>query len=72
MESRQILAEIESEIQRLEQVKALLTGNSFNGSAGKPAARSAAPRKRNFSVAARARMAAAQKARWAKSRNTDK
>jgi len=66
MQTNQIIAEIDSEIQRLERAKALLTGNSFHGAGGRPAASSAAPKKRHLSTEARARIAAAQKARWAR------
>jgi len=72
METNQILLEINSEIQRLEQVKALLTGNSFHRTAGRPAASSAAPKKRHISAAGRARIAEAQRKRWAKQKKAAK
>jgi hypothetical protein len=71
METSQILAEIDSEIERLEQVKALLTDNSSPRS-GRPTPSVTAPKKRHMSAAARAKIAAAQKARWARVRKADK
>lgn len=65
MNREQIIAAIEDEINRLEQVRKLLksaTGPSLvsGGAATK------APRKRILSPEARQRIAAAQKRRWAK------
>jgi hypothetical protein len=65
MNREQIIAAIEDEINRLEQVRKLLksaTGNNLvsGGAAAK------APRKRILSPEARQRIAAAQKRRWAK------
>jgi len=69
METKGILAEIDAEIRRLEQVRAILAGK-----VGRPGNKTpAAPRKkRRLSPEARARIAAAQKARWAKARKTTK
>jgi hypothetical protein len=64
MMTNEIIAAIDAEIQKLKQVKALLNGSDDLGGAVSP---SAAPfKKRNVSPEARARMAAAQTARWAK------
>jgi hypothetical protein len=71
METKGVLAEIDAEIQRLEQVRALLVGNAKDGRGGKKAAKSA-PKKRRLSPEARASIAAAQKARWAKARKAAK
>ncbi len=86
MQSSEILAAIDEEISRLEQVRRLLAGDS-NGRAkrGRPAAAPAtafpfglgtvtvAPRKRRkLSAAGRARIAAAQKRRWAKQKSEAK
>jgi hypothetical protein len=81
VQTSEILAAIDEEIGRLEQVRHLLSG-SGNGRAkrGRPAAVvpatafpfglgtvAAGPKKRRkLSAAGRARIAAAQKARWAK------
>jgi hypothetical protein len=71
METQGILAQIDAEIGRLQQVRAILTGTDTNGRKNKTAAKSA-PKKRQLSPEARARIAAAQKARWAKVRKTAK
>ena len=60
MQINQIIAEIDAEITRLSQVRVLLNGT--NGTSP------IAPKKRTLSSAARARIAAAQKARWAKAK----
>lgn len=59
MTTTKIIATIDEEIARLEQAKKLLTG--LSSGAPKPA-----KQKRNLSPEARARIAAAQKKRWAK------
>ena len=59
MDTTQILAEIDSEIRRLEEVRALLAATSTKAHSG--------PRKkRHLSAEARERIAAAQRKRWAK------
>jgi hypothetical protein len=69
METKGILAEIDAEIRRLEQVRAILTGKD-----GRPGTKALAParKKRRLSPEARARIAAAQKARWAKAKKASK
>ena len=69
MDSNNIVLEIEEEISRLQQARALLAGTN----AGKPRASARASIRNNkpvrtLSAAARARISAAQKARWAKSK----
>jgi hypothetical protein len=69
MNTAQILASIEQEIARLRQVRALLTGTQSTTRlklGRKPGKKSATVKKRVLSPEARARIAAAQKARWAK------
>jgi hypothetical protein len=70
MNTSQILASIEEEITRLQQVKALLSGEQSTPTrlkpGPKPGKKAATSKKRVFSPQARARIAAAQKARWAK------
>ncbi len=60
MDTAQLVSEIESEISRLQQARALLTGGHT--------VNRATPRrgKRILSAEARARIAAAQRKRWAK------
>jgi hypothetical protein len=73
LNTKEILEHINSEITRLQQVKALLQGTT-NGSSRSAAASvngSAAPKvkgKRVLSVEARKKIAAAQRKRWAKAR----
>jgi hypothetical protein len=68
METIQILAEINAEIERLEKVRTLLSGVPAKRGPGRPATSSiaAAPKKRHLSAEARERIAAAQRKRWAK------
>ena len=64
-----IVAEIDAEIQKLEQVRALLTGKEGHHGTKIPQF----PRKkRRLSPEGRARIAAAQKARWAKFKKATK
>jgi hypothetical protein len=70
METKSILAEIDAEINKLQQVRAILTETAVNGRKDKTAG-NAAP-KRRLSAEARGRIAAAQKARWAKVRKAAK
>jgi hypothetical protein len=64
-----VLAEIDAEIQKLEQVRAILTGNDGTHGTKVPLSRR---KKRQLSPEARARIAAAQKARWAKIKKASK
>ena len=70
MEIKKILTELDIEIARLEQARALLTGETVKRGPGRPKATSTpAPikkKKRNLTPEGRARIAAAVKARWAK------
>jgi hypothetical protein len=71
METKGILAEIDAQIRRLEQVRAILTGSGKAVRHGNAAAKSAT-KKRRLSPEARARISAAQKARWAKAKKAIK
>lgn len=67
MTTNEILTEIDAEIIRLKQVRALLSNDG--------AKRTAAPvrkRRSKMSKAARAKIAAAQKARWARQKAENK
>jgi hypothetical protein len=74
MRTAELLSAITEEITRLEQVKALLSGDGVGPKKRGPKPKAtaytfgvnAAPRKRTISAAGRARIAAAQRARWAK------
>jgi len=70
METTQILAAIDAEIQRLQQARIILSGSAK--SAAKRVAASRTPKKRHLSPEARAKIAAAQKARWAKAKKATK
>ncbi len=77
MNIQDIVVEIDAEISRLQQVKALLTGSSATEKrkAGRPANTSLAGKartRRTLSAEARERIAAAQRARWAKSKKAAK
>ena len=75
MDRNNIVLEIDAEISRLQQARALLAGTN----AGKPKPRASASASlrnnkpvRTLSDAARAKISAAQKARWAKSKRAAK
>jgi hypothetical protein len=72
MNSSQILIQLEEEISWLRQVRALLSGEQAIPTrlkrGPKPGKKAAITKKRVLSPEARARIAAAQKARWAKVR----
>jgi hypothetical protein len=70
MEMNGILAEIDAEIQKLEQVRAILTGKDGHHESKIPSA--GRKKRRRLSPEARARIAAAQKARWAKIKKASK
>ena len=76
MEIIHISAELDAEISRLQQAKALLAGETVKRGPGRPKATStSAPAKkkmRNLSPEGRARIAAAVKARWAKQKKAAK
>jgi hypothetical protein len=64
MDTNEIIEAIDAEIQRLQAAKALLGGNPTSKPAAKPSPKK--PGRRKISAAGRARIVAAQKARWAK------
>jgi hypothetical protein len=72
MSTSQILIHIEEEISRLRQVRALLSGEETPRTRLKPGRKPAKAtetiKKRVMSPESRARIAAAQKARWAKAK----
>jgi hypothetical protein len=79
LDTENIIQEIDSEISRLEQAKAILSGNVVKKSPGRPKQTqsvlktvAAKPTKRVMSAEGKARIAAAQKLRWAKSKRADK
>ena len=76
MDTNHIVLEIDAEISRLQQARGLLAGANSAGKPKQRASASASPRNkkpvRTLSAAARARISAAQKARWAKSKRAAK
>jgi hypothetical protein len=81
MDTTVLVAEIDAEIDRLQKVKALLTARTASPKRGRPPAKkpktlaasfglgkNTVSRKRTMSAEGRARIAAAQKARWAKAK----
>ena len=72
MDTNQIIAELDSEIARLQQVKAILSGATTTKAArkkrGPNKVKVALAKKHRMSPEGRARIAAAQKARWAKAK----
>jgi len=59
MDAKQILTELDNEIEKLTYVRSLLTGSTLRPSATK---------RRTLSAAARKRIADAQRKRWAKAK----
>ena len=70
MDTQKIVAEIDAELSRLQQVKSLLTGTNTAESrtVGRNSMAAGSGKKRTLSADARERIAAAQRARWAKSK----
>jgi len=66
MDTAQLVSEIDSEIARLQQARTLLAG------VGSATHAKSTRKKRTLSPEARARIAAAQKRRWAKQKGTAK
>jgi hypothetical protein len=70
MDTARIIQEIDAAISRLRQARAILSDTEDRGVAGRPKSR--APYKRVFTVEGRAKIAEAQRARWAKSKRAAK
>jgi hypothetical protein len=72
MDTTQILTQLDEEIARLQQVKAMLSGEPTKRKPGRPSSQPAkkgqSAKKRTMSAEGRARIAAAQRARWAKAK----
>lgn len=71
METSKLVADIDAEIERLQKARALLNGAEAKRKPGRPA-NATSPKKRTMSAEGRARIAAAQKARWAKTKKAAK
>lgn len=77
MDTATIISQIDAEISRLQQAKTILAGVSVKKLVGRPVgsrqkAISPKPAKRPMSAEGRAKIAEAQKARWAKVRKAAK
>jgi hypothetical protein len=78
MDTKEILAQIDTEIARLQQVKSILSGSTTTKvKLGRPKKSKVIPiavvtKKQTMSPEGRAKIAAAQKARWAKARKAEK
>ena len=75
MSVENIVGEVRAEISRLQQVLVLLgdeTGHNVPGKKSVAPTGEQAPKRRKISAASRNKIAAAQKARWAKFRATKK
>ncbi|MFZ1943273.1 MAG: hypothetical protein WCD77_08550 [Acidobacteriaceae bacterium] len=72
MDTRKMVAAIDAEISRLQQVKSLLSGTVRNLKLPATAKSSKPIQRRKLSASARAKIAAAQRARWAKYRKSAK
>jgi hypothetical protein len=64
MDTSRIIADIDTEISKLQQARAILTSVGVKKGPGRP--KSTEPKKRKMSAKGRAAISAAMKARWAK------
>jgi hypothetical protein len=71
MDMTSIIAQIDKQIALLQSAKSILLGTEPKAKAGRPKVSKKAP-KRTMSAEGRARIAAAQKARWAAAKKTKK
>jgi len=79
MDTASIIAQIDVEISKLQQAKAILAGTAIKNGLGRPETThvvskpvTAKPANRGMSAEGKAKIAAAQKARWAKVRKAAK
>jgi hypothetical protein len=74
MDLKSIIADIDAEISRLQQARGLLAGIPVAASKGSQSTGGPLKgrKRRKMSAAARAKMSAAQKKRWAKTKSTKK
>jgi hypothetical protein len=73
MDTRRIIGDIDTEISKLQQVRALLSNVTIKKGPGRPKSvesQVTKPKKRRMSAKGRAAISAAMKARWAKARAT--
>ena len=75
MDTNRIIADIDAEISKLQQVRVILTSAGIKKGPGRPKStepRVSKPKKRRMTAKRRAAISAAMKARWAKARKTPK
>jgi hypothetical protein len=75
MDTNRIIADIDTEISKLQQARAILTSVGVKIGPGRPKSaepKVTKPKKRTLSAKGRAAISAAMKARWAKKRKTAK
>ena len=73
MDTNRIIADIDTEISKLQQARALLSSVATKKGPGRPkSAEATKPNKKRMSAKRRAAISAAMTARWAKSRKTAK
>ena len=73
MDTNRIIADIDTEISKLQQARALLSNVAIKKGPGRPKSTKSKvtkPQKRKMSAKGRAAISAAMKARWAKARAT--
>jgi hypothetical protein len=73
MDTNRIIADIDTEISKLQQARALLSNVAIKKGPGRPKSNQsqvAKPKKRTLSAEGRAKIAAAMKARWATAKAT--
>jgi hypothetical protein len=73
MDTRRIIADIDTEISKLHQVRALLSSVAIKKGPGRPKSTEpqvTKPKKRTMSAEGRTKIAAAQKGRWATAKAT--
>jgi hypothetical protein len=72
MSIAELLIQIDAEIAQLQQARAVLTGAQTKRRPGRPVGSGKRKKKRTMSPEGRARIAAAQKARWAQAKKAAK
>jgi hypothetical protein len=74
LNTNEIIASIDAQIAKLQEAKALLSGNSLKKTLGRPKKVAAVtkPAKRVMSAEGKSKIALAQKKRWAKSKRASK
>jgi hypothetical protein len=75
MDTSRIITDIDTEISKLQQVRALLSGVATKKGQGRPKStepKATKPKKREMSAKGRAAISAAMKARWAKAKKAAK